>query len=110
MSFYERLKSLAEEKNKSFNQIERELNYPKNALNDYKKGKNPSAKRTAEVAKYFNVSIDYLLGNTTARDYDSERLDQSIENSKSFDGSPLDLEDKKIIHNLIKEYLENKGK
>lgn len=110
MSFYERLKSLAEEKNKSFNQIERELNYPKNALNDYKKGKNPSAKRTAEIAKYFNVSIDYLLGNTTARDYDSERLDQSIENSKSFDGSPLDPEDKQIIHNLIKEYLENKGK
>lgn len=39
MSFYERLKSLAEEKNKSFNQIERELNYPRNALNAYKNKK-----------------------------------------------------------------------
>lgn len=110
MSFYDRLKSLAKEKSKSFNQIEKELNYPRNALNDYKKGKNPSAKRTAEIAEYFNVTTDYILGNTSSREYDSERLDKSIENSKSFDGSPLDEQDKEIIHNLIKDYLENKGK
>lgn len=62
MTFYDRLKTLADEKSKSFNQIEKELNYPRNALNDYKKGKNPSAKRTAEIAEYFGVSTDYLLG------------------------------------------------
>ena len=56
------------------------------------------------------MSTDYLLGNTTSREYDSERLDKSIESSKSFDGSPLDEQDKEIIHNLIKDYLENKGK
>ena len=108
--FYERLQLLASEVNKSINQIERELNYPRNALNAYKQGTIPSAKRTAEIAKYFNVTTDYLLGNTTSREYDSERLDKSIENSKSFDGSPLDDDDKEIIHNLIKDYLESKGK
>lgn len=108
--FYERLQLLASESNKSINQIERELNYPRNALNAYKQGATPSAKRTTEIAKYFNVTTDYILGNTTSREYDSERLDKSIENSKSFDGSPLDEEDKEIIHNLIKDYLENKGK
>ncbi|MFK4957941.1 transcriptional regulator [Lactococcus garvieae] len=87
-----------------------EHSYLRNALNAYKQGTTPSAKRTAEIAKYFNVTTDYILGNTTSREYDSERLDKSIENSKSFDGSPLDEEDKEIIHNLIKDYLENKGK
>ncbi|WP_307984523.1 helix-turn-helix transcriptional regulator [uncultured Lactococcus sp.] len=109
MSFYERLKSLAKENNKSFNQIEEDLGYGKNTLYNYKI-QNPTQERLLELANYFNVSTDYLLGNTTARDYDSEKLDQSIENSKSFDGRPLDPEDKQIIHNLIKEYLENKGK
>ena len=61
--FYEILKSLAEERSKSLNQIERELDYPRNALNQYKKGNIPSAKRTAEIAQYFGVSTDYLLGN-----------------------------------------------
>lgn len=109
MSFYERLQSLAKENNKSFSQIEKDLGYSKNSLYNYKT-KMPTADNITRLANYFNVSTDYLLGNTTARDYDSARLDQSIENSKSFDGSPLDPEDKQIIHNLIKEYLENKGK
>lgn len=61
--FYERLQSLASEANKSFNQIERELGYPRNALNAYKQGTTPSAKRTEEIAKYFGVTTNYLLGS-----------------------------------------------
>lgn len=109
MNFFETLQALKEESGKSMNQIERELGYPRNTLSSFKRQK-PSVTRLEEIAKYFNVSTDYLLGNTTAKDYDSKRLDESIENSKSFDGSPLDEEDKEIIHNLIKDYLESKGK
>jgi transcriptional regulator with XRE-family HTH domain len=65
--FYEILKSLAEEHSKSLNQIERELGYPRNALNQYKKGNIPSAKRTAEIAKYFGVTTNYLLGDDTTK-------------------------------------------
>ena len=43
--FYERLKSLALEKNKSFNQIERDLNLSRNTLANYKKGQTPSSER-----------------------------------------------------------------
>ncbi|MFD2252972.1 helix-turn-helix domain-containing protein [Lactococcus formosensis subsp. bovis] len=109
MAFYEILQELKDESGKSMNQIERELGFPRNTLSSFKK-QNPSVNRLEAIAKYFNVSTDYLLGNTTAKDYDSKRLDESIENSKSFDGSPLDDEDKEIIHNLIKDYLESKGK
>lgn len=109
MTFYEILQELKDESGKSMNQIERELGFPRNTLSSFKK-QNPSVNRLEAIAKYFDVSTDYLLGNTTAKDYDSKRLDESIENSKSFDGSPLDDEDKEIIHNLIKDYLESKGK
>lgn len=109
MAFYEILQELKDESGKSMNQIERELGFPRNTLSSFKK-QNPSVNRLEAIAKYFNVSTDYLLGNTTAKDYDSKRLDESIENSKSFDGSPLDDEDKEIIHNLIKDYLDSKGK
>lgn len=109
MAFYEILQELKDESGKSMNQIERELGFPRNTLSSFKK-QNPSVNRLEAIAKYFNVSTDYLLGNTTAKDYDSKRLDESIETSKSFDGSPLDDEDKEIIHNLIKDYLESKGK
>ncbi|WP_225666530.1 helix-turn-helix domain-containing protein [Lactococcus garvieae] len=107
--FYERLKLLAKEKKKSLNQIEEDLGFSKNTLYNTKKY-TPQGEKLSKLAEYFNVSTDYLLGNTSAKDYDSKRLDKSIENSKSFDGSPLDDEDKEIIHNLIKDYLESKGK
>lgn len=59
--FYERLKKLASEKNKSFNQIENDLNYGKNTLYRYKV-QNPTQERLLELAKYFDVTTDYLLG------------------------------------------------
>lgn len=72
--FYERLKKLASEKNKSFNQIENDLNYGKNTLYRYKV-QNPTQERLLELAKYFDVSTDYLLGrekNKTENDLTEE--------------------------------------
>lgn len=62
--FYIRLKSLSALSGKSLNQIERELGYPRNALSNYKSCHKPSAYRVMEVAKYFQVSPDYMSGYT----------------------------------------------
>ena len=59
---YPRLKLLIKEAHKSFNQIERELGYPRNTLKNYKYKKKPSVGRVFELANYFNVSIEFLLG------------------------------------------------
>lgn len=40
--FYHRLKELVESSGKSANQIERKLGYPRNSLNNYKLGGEPS--------------------------------------------------------------------
>lgn len=60
--FYETLKTLAFKNKKSFNQIEKDLGYGKNTLYNYKK-QNPTQERLVEIAKYFSVSVDYLIGN-----------------------------------------------
>ncbi|MCQ4972470.1 helix-turn-helix domain-containing protein [Lactococcus lactis] len=70
---YERLQELIKKSNKSMNQIERELGYPRNTISSYKR-QNPSTKRLDELAEYFNVSVDYLLGreNVPNSDYSDE--------------------------------------
>ena len=61
-AFYERLRYLIHEKGKSFNQIERELGYSRNALSNYKQNRIPSAIRLVQLSEYFGVSPEYLLG------------------------------------------------
>ena len=63
--FQERLFSLAQRSGKSLNSVERELNYPRNALSNYKNGVTPSAIRLLEVAQYFDVTPEYMLGLTS---------------------------------------------
>ncbi|MDR1822276.1 MAG: helix-turn-helix domain-containing protein [Lactococcus lactis] len=59
---YSRLKLLIKDAHKSFNQVERELGYPRNTLKNYTYKKKPSVGRVFEMANYFNVSIEFLLG------------------------------------------------
>jgi transcriptional regulator with XRE-family HTH domain len=61
-SFYERLELLKKISKKSFNQIEKDLGYPRNALANYKNGTGVSGIRLVELANYFEVSPEYLLG------------------------------------------------
>lgn len=61
MITFERIKYLSEKQGKSLNKVEEELGYGKNVL--YRlKNTNPSAERLQEIADYFDVSVDYLLG------------------------------------------------
>ena len=62
--FYERLSQLNQLHGKSFNQVERELGLPRNSLNNYRYGKTPSAKRLLELAHYYDVLPNYLMGET----------------------------------------------
>lgn len=60
--FYNNLKQLIDESGCSFNQVERELGYPRNALHNYKCRTEPSAIRLLELSSYFSVSPERLLG------------------------------------------------
>lgn len=112
--FYERLKLLAKEKKKSFNEIESELGYSKNSMYHYKKVK-PSSDKLSKLAEYFGVSSDYLLGNTDLREPKKEPVDLEELTSDdginwdewlSFGGKPISEHDK----NKIKEIFGNRLK
>ena len=61
-SFKNRLFEQIKFSGKSVNQIERELGYPRNAISNYKNGGEPSGTRLVELANYFHVSPEYLIG------------------------------------------------
>ncbi|WP_370524380.1 helix-turn-helix domain-containing protein [Lactococcus sp. S64] len=60
--FYIRLKEQIKIRKTSFNQVERDLGYPRNSLNNYKNGTEPSGNRLVELAEYFMVSPRFLIG------------------------------------------------
>ena len=110
--FYERLKSLALEKNKSLNQIEKDLNLSRNTLANYKKGKTPSTERALLLANYFNVTTDYLLGETDNKYSSSinDDLEKSLDTFKSFDGKPMYDEDREKIREFLRKRMEDRQK
>lgn len=60
---FERIKDLADKHRISLNDLEDKLGISRNSLYGIKKA-NPKSDRLQEIADYFNVSTDYLLGRT----------------------------------------------
>ncbi|MFK4935412.1 helix-turn-helix domain-containing protein [Lactococcus garvieae] len=66
MNLYEKIKELAAQKKLSIRRLEEELGFANGSLKQWKNS-NPGADKLARVAKYFNVSVDYLLGLDTTK-------------------------------------------
>ncbi|HFI0217950.1 TPA: helix-turn-helix domain-containing protein [Streptococcus suis] len=60
---FEKIKELCKQRGITLIQLEETLGYSRNTLYKLKTQK-PNAERIAEIADYFNVSTDYLLGRT----------------------------------------------
>jgi len=113
---YKKIKELADNRGISLMKLEEDLGYSRNTL--YKlKSQKPNAERISEIADYFNVSTDYLLGRTdnpaivsddTIAGYTSDDLRKMAENAKTFDGKPLTEEDIDAIQNIIEIYLRGR--
>lgn len=113
---FEKIKKLAKERGITLIQLEENLGYSRNTLYKLKTQK-PNAERIAEIADYFHVSTDYLLGRTdnpaianddTIAGYTSDDLRKMAENAKTFDGKPLTEEDIDAIQNIIEIYLRGR--
>ncbi|MEB8418004.1 helix-turn-helix domain-containing protein [Enterococcus casseliflavus] len=62
MTTFERIKKLAKQKDKTLQQVAKELKYGENYFYSLNAGKQPTAEKLQEIADYFDVSVDYLLG------------------------------------------------
>ena len=105
---------MARKKGLSLNQVEEKLGYSKNTLYSLKRQK-VSSERLQEIADYFNVSTDYLLGRTDnpkiATDGDASApldLRDIAAQSMLFDGKPLTEEDIDFITAVLEAHLKNK--
>ena len=91
--------------------MEEKLGYSRNTLYSLKRQK-ASAERMQEIADFFNVSLDYLLGRTdnpailsdlvTTADGRTVDLSNLRERVVLFDGKPLSDEDVDKIAQIIK--------
>lgn len=61
ISIYDRIKTLAEQSGLSIREVEDSLDFSRNYLYSWK-SKAPSIDKVVQVATFFNVSVDYLLG------------------------------------------------
>lgn len=111
---FERIKELAKKRGLSLNQVEEKLGYSKNTLYSLKRQK-VSSDRLQEIADYFGVSTDYLLGRTDnpaiagekAPEHEIE-LDDLDDRIMLFEGKPLSDDDKRAIKGIIEGYLNSK--
>ena len=113
---YEKIKELADNRGISLTKLEEDLGYSRNTL--YKlKSQKPNAERISEIADYFNVSTDYLLGRTDnpaiadkeqfffeGKEVDVEELAST---AMRFNGKPLTDKDKKSIQSIIEAFLRS---
>lgn len=118
MTLFERLKFLAEKQGKSINDVENDLGYSKNTLYRLKRSK-PGAEKLEEIADYFGVTTDYLLGRSdepywklTEKDEkdigkELEAILTGIETDTdiAFYGEPMDEETRKLVAMAIENNL-----
>lgn len=108
MALFDRIKFLANKQGKSVNDVESELGYSKNTLYRLKKT-NPSAKKLEEIADYFDVSTDYLLGReskapTWATEDDKIDLDEWLKSNVPMGFQGMDMDDETKIK--VRAFLE----
>ena len=116
---YEKIKELADKRGISLMKLEEDLGYSRNTL--YKlKSQKPNAERISEIADYFNVSTDYLLGRTdnpaiAGGDEFAQVNGQIIDlrkaaaNTMLFDGKPLNEDDIDFITSVLSAHFKSKG-
>lgn len=111
---YEKIKELADKHGISLMKLEEDLGYSRNTL--YKlKSQKPNAERISEIADYFNVSTDYLLGRTdnpaiAGNSVTKAEIDLKKDAVKSFfyDGHELNNEDLDLISSLLEARMRNR--
>lgn len=115
-SVLEKIKELAQKRGISLAKLEESLGYSTNYFYTLKT-KAPNSERLQEIADYFHVSTDYLLGRTdnpnvagkpqANQEIDINDLDGRI---MLFDGKPLTDEDKRAIKGIIEGFMNSKEK
>ncbi|NTL83423.1 helix-turn-helix transcriptional regulator [Enterococcus faecium] len=106
MTVFERIKFLAKKHSKTMKQVTIDLGYSENYFYSLKSGKQPSAEKLQEIADYFNVSVDFLLGREEKET--PKHVDLSEDDTVfSFDGKEISKETMRKAIAIAKALEEN---
>ena len=117
MAFGERLRELRNEKGLRQEDVGKIVGVVKSAVSQWESGeRTPDAFTLQNLADYFSVTIDYLLGRTDIsrspddpRDPTPTEIEKVIRDAQiNFDGAPLTDEDKEDVIGFIKMALRMK--
>ena len=100
MDLYEKIKELAIQKHISIRQLEEKLGFANATLRRWDKNK-PSIDKIQAVAKFFNVSVDYLLGNEEKKELPELTVDQILDSVENYSGGELNASDREILRIII---------
>ena len=106
MTVFERIKFLAKKHSKTMKQVTIDLGYSENYFYSLKSGKQPSAEKLQEIADYFDVSVDFLLGREEKET--PKHVDLSEDDTVfSFDGKEISKETMRKAIAIAKALEEN---
>ena len=114
---FERIKELAKKQGLSINSLEQKLGYSRNTIYALKRNQ-PGAEKLQQIADYFRVSTDYLLGRTdNPKIADNKEkvyfegqevnVEELAGTAMRFNGKPLTDKDKKSIQSIIEAFLRS---
>ena len=114
MNFWNRFFTLCNEIGKAPNAVAKELGFSSGSVTWWKKGKAPQPNSIKVLADYFNVSVDYLLGNIDIKNEQKEKsplpnTDKEDVILELFKNMPLDKQ-KEVILEYIAKADEDKQK
>lgn len=65
---FQRIQNLCSDTGITINKLESELGFPPSTIQKWRTSPSPSIHKVKCVAKYFHVSLDYLIGTTDIKD------------------------------------------
>lgn len=102
----EKIRNLRNEKRMSQTELSKILHVSQQTVTKWETGKaEPSSSAVANIANYFNVSADYLLGRET--NSESEQVDIKDDPVVlSYGGKPVSKEDMDVIKAILARHLD----
>ena len=107
----ERLKSLRLEAKITQKEISNKLEIGQGTYARYEKGdRKPTGEILNKLANFFNVSTDYLLGNTDNKNSTKfeDDLEESLNTARAFSGKPISDHDREVMREILTEMFKDK--
>lgn len=104
------VRNLRKQKRISQTELAKILHVSQQTITAWETGKaEPSSSAVSNLADYFNVTTDYLLGRPEKQTESRQQtISEAIDTAMANDGKELDQHDKDVIKSLVEAYLDNK--